>query len=442
MINDIKHMHRRILLISNNCLSKEGANGRTLSNLLFGWPIDCLAQFYIHNEMPDFERSKYYYRVLDVEALKSFFNGKEIVGRVYKLRDEEQIQNRKNSFEKHLYSFVRQFGNSGKFGLIKCIRNIVWNSNKWKGQDFNNWINEFDPELILVQISDCSFILKLAMQISIERNIPLVVYNCEDYYFKKISPYSPFRVYSFIEYRKVVRDLIKTAEHCIYNSEKLRNLYSKCFQHRNSVIMTSTNITNAVIEQSDCSKLPTIVYAGNIGVGRHKPLIEIAQEVYRINRQIRLEIYGSAPNARVTNLLRKQPNIIIKGMVGYEDIIKIMKRSDIILHVESNHKKDYKELINGFSTKIADCLAVGKCLFAYGPKEIASIEYLKKNEVAFVANYKSELASLLSQIITDKSEREKHIRKALTLADRNHNIAKNSILFGNIIKNLNYKRLS
>jgi len=206
--------------------------------------------------------------------------------------------------------------------------------------------------------------------------------------------------------------------------------------------MTSTNITNAIIEQSDCSKLPTIVYAGNIGVGRHKPLIEIAQDVYRINRQIRLEIYGNAPNARVTNLLRKQPNIILKGMVGYEDIIKIMKRSDIILHVESNHKKDYKELINGFSTKIADCLAVGKCLFAYGPKEIASIEYLKENEVAFVANYKSELASLLSQIITDKSEREKHIRKALTLADRNHNIAKNSILFGNIIKNLNYKRLS
>ena len=43
----------RLLIISNECLSSVSSNGRTLRNLLIGWPKEKLAQFHIRRTAPD-----------------------------------------------------------------------------------------------------------------------------------------------------------------------------------------------------------------------------------------------------------------------------------------------------------------------------------------------------------------------------------------------------
>ena len=71
----------RILVISNNCFSKTNSNGRTLGNFFTGWPKDRLAQFYIQNEIPDFDVCEQFFRVTDSEAMKALLkkcNGGEI----------------------------------------------------------------------------------------------------------------------------------------------------------------------------------------------------------------------------------------------------------------------------------------------------------------------------------------------------------------------------
>ena len=44
----------RVLIVSNECLSPNTSNGRTLRNFLLGWPRERLAQFYIRPSQPDF----------------------------------------------------------------------------------------------------------------------------------------------------------------------------------------------------------------------------------------------------------------------------------------------------------------------------------------------------------------------------------------------------
>ena len=63
--------YKKLLVISHNCFSKTGSNGRTLANYLKGWPKEKIAQIYIHPESPDFDICSQYYCISDKDVLKS-----------------------------------------------------------------------------------------------------------------------------------------------------------------------------------------------------------------------------------------------------------------------------------------------------------------------------------------------------------------------------------
>ena len=50
----MKNNRRKILIISHNCLSLSGSNGRTMRNLLYNIADVDFAQFYICPEKPDY----------------------------------------------------------------------------------------------------------------------------------------------------------------------------------------------------------------------------------------------------------------------------------------------------------------------------------------------------------------------------------------------------
>ena len=72
------------------------------------------------------------------------------------------------------------------------------------------------------------------------------------------------------------------------------------------------------------------------------------------------------------------------------------------------------------STKIADCLASGTGLLAYGPAEAASMDYLIRNEAAFAATAREELPEVLNRLFTDEEEYRRITGNAKALARRNH----------------------
>jgi hypothetical protein len=84
-------------------------------------------------------------------------------------------------------------------------------------------------------------------------------------------------------------------------------------------------------------------------------------------------------------------------------------------------------------TKIADCLAGGTCIFAYGPSDVASIEYLTENNAAFVINKKEDLASGLLSIMTNVNLQNEIIKNAIHLAQQNHLNNKTSNVINEII---------
>lgn len=420
-------MYPNVLILSNNSFSAGGSNGRTLANFFLNWPLNCIAQFYIYNETPDSNVCMNYFRVTDREAMRAFLKRDSVGKRV--------------TVNKSSHNDNQQYTASNKIKRtpFTCmIREIIWGSKRWKSIAFNQWIDDFKPDIVLLQAGDSAFMCRLATEIAQEKDIPLVIYNSENYYFKDQnymlgSGIASFLYPIFIKYfRKQFDKTIDYASHSIYISDKLRKLYDDKFKRPSTVIMTSTDMVPAKNEKENA--IPIISYLGNLGVGRYESLIEIAETLQDINSNYYLDVYGNIPDEDILTLLKGCKGINYRGVVKYTEVVKVMHKSDLLVHVE-NFSEFYKEDTKyGFSTKIADSLACGTCFFVYAPKELASTQYLLSNEVACVVTQHEDLRSTLKTIIENENLRKVYAEKAQQIAARNHNKQKNSESFIEILR--------
>lgn len=417
----------RILVISNNSFSKTEANGRTLGNFFINYPKENIAQFSLHAQNPDITICDNYFVVSDKQALKCFIKRVESVNE-YKQNSNISIQQKNKERSKITRS---------PFSML--VRNFIWNSNCWKGENFNKWVKNFKPDIILLQAGDFPFMYNLAYFLADEMKIPLLMYNSESYYFKNFcyfkNCYSKW-LYPFFRYvlKKTFEKFMKRVSGVIYISEALQNLYKESFKHKSIVLMTTSSIVKNFKFKS-LNKNPRIVYLGNLGLNRYKNLICIAEQIQKINSDWKVEIYGNPPLC-VEKELKSCSAIILKGFVQYNKVIDILQSSDLLLHTEYSDNFYTKDLQYAFSTKIADCLSSGTPFFVYAPDSFSFVKYLKENKAAFIATTKEELKHVLVEALLNEEKRKIQICNAIELAKKNHDINKNAVIFENFIKEI------
>ena len=424
----------KILIYSNNCFSKTNSNGRTLAKLLEGYPKENIAQFYIQYDEPEFEKFDNYFQVTDSEALSSFIRKNHVGKRVVKVEcNREQLKYKRKSKK--------------RTPLRMLLRELIWKSGKWRGEEYNSWVESFAPDVVLIQAGDNAFLLKIATDLAKKKNIPLIVYNTEGYYFKKKNYmkdsglsavlYPLFRT----QFKKQFKKTMGVASCVVYNCDLLKEDYDKHFENQSYVIYNSSDIITGKKREIKGGKL-TISYLGNLGVGRHESLIEIAQALKEINPNYKLDIYGNIPSDEIREAFNSCTAIDYKGFLPYKDVVMVMNKSDILIHTE-NFSKFYREdLKYAFSTKIADCLKTGICFFNYAPEELASTQYLIKNKAACVVTEKAKLEEQLRRLISDIDFRNSFIDNALHLAEKNHNSENNGKLMMELITKVVYEDIT
>lgn len=416
----------RLLVISNSCLSNSTSNGRTLRNFLIGWDRNRIAQFYIQNEEPDFDVCNKFYRVTDGQALNAFLKG-VTAGGIVEGSSEKSVEKSSVSEKKR-----------DRNPLTMLLREVVWNSRRWEKWNFKAWLDDFSPEVVLLQSGDSPFMLKIAMRICKERNIPLVIYNSEVYYFKNFDYfrstglphllYPIFRMY----YKAVFKKTIKLAKKSIYICDMLKEEYDKEFGLPSVTIYTATQAKYAGTR--DNAQNFVVSYLGNLGVGRHESLIDIANALQNISADYKLDVYGKIPSETVKTAFDNCKGINYKGFVSYNEVLEIMKNSNLLVHAESFSDFYRKDLQYAFSTKIADSLAMGVGFLLYAPEEMACSKYLKENKAAFVVNDKEELVKMLMKLTDKPEECVRYRQAALDLVETNHNFLNNAQVFQSAIR--------
>ena len=222
--------------------------------------------------------------------------------------------------------------------------------------------------------------------------------------------------------RKKVRMLMKNSQKVVTICDSLGRAYTEEFGCSTVTIVTGSNIE--ISSEMNVTDEKVFRYFGNLQLGRDESLFSIGKALDCVNQKFNfgyvLEIYTNETQQEILSRLTKVPSIRLKGFVSGEEVHRLMRGANFLIHTESFQKENIERVKYSVSTKIADSLASGTCLLAYGPAEVASIEYLIENEAAFCATSEDELASVLTELLTNEEKRELTVKNALALAKKNH----------------------
>ncbi len=425
-MNTAKNSLPKILIISHTAFLSSDSMGSTLGAYFTQYPPNKVAQFYIKNMIPDMPVCENYYRVTDAEVLHKLTHPFSAdCGIAFRLGEMKQEENAAQPSENNSLSKKHR-------GIGLILRDILWRTGVWKNKKFKKWLDDFDPQVIMVQPGDFSYIIQLASEISKKRKIPLLIHQSEAYYLKhNLEKSLVYRIY-YRRYRRQFRRMMERASHCVYLCEALERDYSACFNTSGSTIMKPTALTPDYSHKKIEPDKLTFVYAGNLGeaVGRCEPLLEVGKTLKSLGYAI--DVYTASKGEHMKELTEEN-GIRIHSAVPYAELQSIIHNSDFLIHVENQsdwHKVDEKY---AFSTKIADMLASGRCLIIYGSCEVAGIAYMRENNLALVVEDKLQLAEKIGELINTPTLREGFIQNALKQAEKYHNPEINAALMNDVI---------
>ena len=164
-----------------------------------------------------------------------------------------------------------------------------------------------------------------------------------------------------------------------------------------------------------------ISYIGNLEYDRWKNLIDIAEVIENsdIKEEVEFNVYSGETNPQILEKMKNTKGLNYRGRISAEEVNNKIIESDILLHVENFEKKNVDRVKYSVSTKIPDSLASGNILFAYGPENVESIDYIKRNNAGIVVNKKEEIVKNLNSILKNNIDKD-IIKNAKNLVEKNH----------------------
>lgn len=419
----------KVLVVSHNVFSLTSNMGRTLANFFTEWPSEKLAQIYFHMQIPTMEICERYYRITDFDMIKKSRENMGTLFGVDDIRKDLKTERVDEGVESKIYQKGRK-----RRPYMYIGRNLLWATGKWKNKKLLDWIDEFNPDVIFFASSDYIFPYKITMKIAKYKKIPILTYVCDDYYFLKKKSISPLYHINKSHFNSTVKKLFARHKNMIGICDKLSKDYSKEFNVHAETFMTLSSMQSKnITEKKDIQ----ISYLGNLGYNRNLILAEIGKVLAEtFEHKYFIDVYSPEIREEVLECLKKENGIRFNGSVAYDEVERIMKESDILIHCESFDDENRNKVRYSVSTKIADSLSSGTVMLAYGPEDIASIEYLKENGCACVATSLEELGVKLKELIENDNLRKEYANKAIEVAMVNHKIETNCKRFNNFINEI------
>lgn len=404
----------KVLVISHNCFSTTQNMGKTLSTLFCEFGKDEIMQLYLYPSLPNIKKFDNYYRITDKDVIHSIVKRKKCGRKILCSEINEENKLFENSNEAKTYGDIKQ-----NRDIIRRLRDLLWKFGNWKSNDLKQWLNTEKPDVIFYALGDATFSQNIAMWISKYLNIPIVTYVCDEFYFsnKKKSLLSRIVNYSLL------KNISKVQAHTVHNitiCDSLGEVYKEKFSTPYTTIMTGSSFEP---EERKISTGNKISYIGNLGLKRWKSLLDISYAIEELNKEngwnYHLTYYGS----KNENLEEK---IKYGGYLNFEQVKNVMRESILLVHTETFDKEYNDRLRYSISTKIADSLAVGTPLLAYGPENLASMQHLIKNNCAICVTEKSELKDSLLKFLVDAQELRRNVKNALVTSKKYHDSIENS----------------
>lgn len=409
-------MRKKILVVGHNVFSKTDNMGKTLASYFENWRPEELAQFYIHTEVPTDCVCLNYYRVTDKDVLKSIITRKSgsVLG-------ENDIQEGRASSRTDVGLTAAIYQKSRKrTPFVYFMRNLIWRLGKWNTKKLRVWVDEFAPDAVFFPAGDYGFMYDVALKIAQYKKIPLFVCCMDDLYFNNKNEKKFGGKLAHKIFMRQVKKTMKYAS-CVFTiCDKMAADYSKLFDKPCYTLHTGSSFSGPLVASKKTNR---ISYIGNVGYCRNLQLIDIGRALLKIDcdgKPEAIDVYSPEPRPEILCNFTPENGIRFCGQIDAEQVKKVTAESMLVIHTESFDEISRKAVAYSVSTKIADLLASGTCVLAYGPSEIASMKYLKDNDSALCIESRDALEDGLKTIVSDETLRERIANAALELANKNH----------------------
>lgn len=385
----------RILVLSSTAWSNNNSFGNSFNNIFDGIENIEIANIYCKYGNPETALVSRFFQITEKSLLRNLKNRKVPSGQEIYPHDE----NSTDITEPKIANAVRK----NRWIIMYWARDLIWKIGRWKSPELNAFIDDFQPDMIFQPIYPALHINRIADYIKNYTKVPMYGYVSDDVYTLKQFSLSPlYWINRFISRTKVKR-IIKQCDVLYTISEIQRSEYEKIFKIPCKILTKCADFNEIPQLKNEHNTPLTFVYTGNIGIKRWKSLSIIAESLKIINEngiKAQLYIYTGTP---LTMAMNKALNIencsYVKGFVSSKDIPYIQSEADVLVHVESLGLKGRMTVRQSFSTKIVDYLKIARPILAVGPRDVASIDHLIRNDCAIVAQNKKELINKLVDII-------------------------------------------
>ncbi|MCI6538114.1 MAG: glycosyltransferase [Lachnospiraceae bacterium] len=423
----------KVLVVSQPVFSNTNNMGKTLKGYFSCFQPSEIAQLYLRNGIPtELSSCENYYRFSDEDALKSILN-RRIHGKRF---DKENItlakdidKNRKAASDLQPEGMVYKMKSKHKAWML-LLRDMMHDLSNWKNEDLLIWVREMNPDIIFFAAGDSAFSYKITDYIARKMKKPLVVGCMDDFYINNQNKNDFLGRFRQNQFMKVVKKTMEDADALFTICDSMNRVYHQMFQRKCYTLHTPAVKREIILDE----KAHQISYIGNVGCGRVQSLLEIGQALSEVNSEELpgyVDVYSGTKQPEYIEKLRQAPGIRFHGAISPEQVLEVMGHSMAVIHTESFDTNMMERVRFSVSTKIAESLMYGPCLLAYGPKGIASIDYLKENHAAYVISSRQKLKQGLQELLGNAKLRNEILKNARVLAEKNHDGEKNP---GNVRK--------
>lgn len=406
----------RVLFISASPIQKEISIGNTFLNVFSGVENVEFAGICTREGTPDPAVSRCY--CITEKMLIRSLCGKGAAGAEIACSPTASVEAPK--VEDNTARFVK----TKRWNIFFLMQNLLWTLGRWKTTSLKAFVEDYQPDVIFTVLSEKIYLNRLILHIAAITGKKLMVYAWDNNYSLKRLSFSPFDWIGHFCNRRYMRKVAKKADKLYVISEVQKTDYEKAFRKPCTVITKGEDFSADPPVKTTSASPMRLVYTGNLYANRWKSLGMLASALERVNRngvRAQLHIYSATP---LTEAMKKALEIdgtsMLMGRVSSDEVERIQKEADILVHAEATDLKNRLTVRQSFSTKLVDYFRMARPIVAVGPKDIASIKYLVDYDTAVTADNEQELFEKLSVLLKDDRLRQEYAVRAYLCGRANH----------------------
>jgi glycosyltransferase involved in cell wall biosynthesis len=308
-----------------------------------------------------------------------------------------------------------------------------------------SFVESFKPEIVLTFAGTLPE-LKAAYSLSTKYKLPLIMYLTDDYItwiYKDIY----FSRYFNSQLQKYFRLCLSSSIARFTVGFKMEQEYTKRYHLRFKTIMDGidTNLYESRPVKSQKNEI-LFYYLGSLAPNRWYNLQQIGLALRQLNasqnKKLKLIIHSN-DNINYAYKFKGIDCVEFREPIPFKEVSKYQMNADVLIHAESFEESMVAITKYAISTKIFQYLASGTPIFAFGPGNVASIEFLRDLKAAIIVDSKNMevLQKQLLYSINNLSSLNTDCEKTRTYALNNLSIEASSKQFASEIINLYYNNL-